>query len=210
MTVLVADALPMVRDALRALLEARGLTIAGEAADGAAALAFAATRPVELAVIDAALPGVPGLEVVRRLRTTQPRCGCVVTSVARSGAAVREALEAGARGLLDRSSGAVELFAALDAARAERRYVATSLRSQIADAVGSRRALQPARGMLTERQREVLQLIAAGCSTAEIAERLRISTKTVETHRAKLMARVGIHKASSLVRFAIRQGIIEA
>ena len=210
MTVLVADAQPMVRDALRALLEARGLVIAGEAADGATALELATASPIELAVIDVALPGVPGLEVVRRLRTLQPRCGCVVTSVARTGAAVREALEAGAHGLVDRSSGAVELFAALDAARAERRYVATALRAQIADAIGGRRAAQPLPGALTERQREVLRLIAGGCSTAEIAARLRISTKTVETHRAKLMARVGIHKASSLVRFAIRQGIIEA
>jgi DNA-binding NarL/FixJ family response regulator len=210
MAVLVADAQPLVRDALRALLEARGFAVTGEAGDGVAALELAASARPELAVIDAALPRLSAVELLRRMRALQLRCGCVVTALPRSGSAVREVLEAGAWGVVDRSSGWSELMAALEAARAQRRYVAPAPQAELGAPMTNRRRASELASPLTQRQREVLALIAAGRSTGEIAERLSISSKTVETHRAKLMARVGVHKASSLVRYAIRQGLIEA
>jgi DNA-binding NarL/FixJ family response regulator len=208
-TLLIAHAQQMVSDALRALIEARtDLVVCGDAADGAAALALAAALRPDLAVVDVALPRVSGVEVASRLRQ-EHGCRSVLTSVSRSGDGIREALASGALGLLEKSSGADELVAALEAARADQRYLAPSLRAEVAEAFDERRTASRLAG-LTRRQREVLQLIAAGCSTGEIARRLGIRARTVETHREKLMTRVGVHKAAGLVRYAIRAGLIDA
>jgi DNA-binding NarL/FixJ family response regulator len=209
---LVADAQRLVREGLRALIAKRWrLEAICEAEDGRAAVEIATQERPHVVVINSEMPELSGLEAVRRIRASNPRCRCIVMLSTGSAAHVRQALMAGASALVAMSSGARELIDAIEAVRGGRRYLPASLGGYVAEALGTSNAVvEPGANGLTDRQRRVLQLIAEGMSTRQIAGELRISPKTAQTHRAKLMGRLGIHKVSSLVRFAVREGIVGA
>lgn len=210
-TVLIVAGQRLVREGLRALIQRHAqLEVVGEAEDGSSAVDQAAAGRPDFVVLEAALPRLSGIEAVRRIKGADPQCRCIVSLPNRSAELVREALLAGADGLVEQSGGFGELLEALDAVRHARRYLAPALGGCIADAFGRGSEAESASPSLSARQREVLGLIAAGRTTRQIASDLGISLKTAQTHRAKLMGRLGVHKASSLVRFAIREGIIAA
>ncbi len=208
---LLADDHQVVRQALRSLLEPKvPCTVVGEADDGVQTLALLeALQPDEL-VLDMQMPGLSGLEVIQRARQRQPRTSIVVLSMHGNEGYVREALRAGASAYVLKEAAAEELIHAVREAAAGRRYLSAALSERAIDAY-----VQQVAGpnldlydTLSEREREVLFLSAQGLTTAEIAKRLVVSPRTVESFRAKLMRKLDLHNQTDLIRYAIRRGII--
>jgi DNA-binding NarL/FixJ family response regulator len=209
---LVADGQRLMRESLRILLESTGrFQVVAESETGRHAVEFARSKRPDAVVIDAQLPLLSGVDSVARIRRENPRCQCIITSSAPTPSLVRAALLAGASGFVPKSAGARELLDAIQTVLSGGSYLSQSAADAVAGAVRSPTD-SGGRGvsMLTGRQREVLQLIAEGLSTRQIASELGISIKTAQAHRMRLMEKVGVHKVSSLVRFAIREGVIHA
>ena len=204
--VLLADDHALVRAGMRALLaELPGIEVVAESGDGREALRLVRERKPDIALLDISMPELNGLEVVGRIARDHPNTRAIILSMHGDDESVRRALVAGAAGYLLKNSDRRELELALRAvARGDtwlspsltKRVVATYTQGGSPDAV------------LTPRQREVLQLVAEGHSNKEIASRLNVALKTVETHRTELMERLGIHGVASLVRYAIQVGLV--
>lgn len=211
-SIMIVDSQQLMRDGIRAILENQpDLDVIGDVADGRSAVTMAVQKRPDIAVVEGQLPRLSGIEAIRRIREESPRTACIVLSSPQASAQMRQALLAGAAGFLPKDSSAQDLLNAVSTVAQGRSYLAPAVADQVVNALRSPGdQTGEGGGVLTSRQREVLQLIAEGLSTKEIAEELGISTKTAQTHRAKLMGRVGIRKASSLVRYAIREGIISA
>jgi DNA-binding NarL/FixJ family response regulator len=211
-SLVIVDPHRMVREGLRGILASqRGIEVVGEAADGPQALDVARLKRPDVVLLESQLPKLAGVEVVRRLRIEQPGTRCIVLASQPSAGQVKLALLAGAAGFVPKAAPATELLEAIRCARAGRCYLAPALADEVVVALTAKGAAGVAPGSgLSVREREVLQLIAEGLSTKEIATELGISIKTAQTHRAKLMGKVGVHKVSGLVRFAIREGIVAA
>jgi DNA-binding NarL/FixJ family response regulator len=215
--VLLADDHVLVRAGIRALLQQiAGVEVVAEASDGREALRLIGEHQPDVALLDISMPEMNGLEVAARAGAEFPGVRIIMLSMHASEEYVLRALQAGASGYLLKGARAGELErAVLTVARGEiylspqaSRHLDLSMR-QIAG--GDRVAAIPdPLDRLTPRQREILQLIAEGNTTREIANKLNISTKTVEMHRAQLMDRLGIYDVPGLVRYAIRNGIISA
>jgi len=210
--VMLADDHALFRAGIRSLLLAiEGVEIVGEARDGHEALRMVAERTPDVLLLDVALPELNGIEVAERLRDT-PGTRVLILSMFANEEFVLRSLRAGAAGYLLKDSSVVELETALRSVADGGSYLSPAVSGHVLAAyvrrVGEEGA--PAEPTLTPRQREVLQLIAEGHGTKEIAARLCLSAKTVETHRAQLMDRLGIHDVAGLVRYAIRAGIVSA
>jgi len=210
--VLLADDHALFRAGIRSLLLAiEGVEIVGEARDGHEALRLVAAHTPDVLLLDVALPELNGIEVAERLRD-QPGTRVLILSMFANEEFVLRSLRAGAAGYLLKDSSVVELEAALRSVADGGSYLSPAVSGHVLAAyvrrVGQEGA--PAEPTLTPRQREVLQLIAEGHGTKDIAARLCLSAKTVETHRAQLMERLGIHDVAGLVRYAIRTGIVSA
>jgi two-component system response regulator NreC len=205
--VFLADDHAIFRDGLRALLQRHdGVEVVGEAGDGHQAVAeIERTRP-DVVVMDIAMPHLNGLEVTRRIRKTLPRTRVLVLSMYDDADFVHEILAAGASGYVLKGAAAKELLDALQVVRRGQTYVAARLARQ--PAPSRRRAA--ADGPLTARERETLQLLAEGNSHAQIAARLNISPKTVETHRRHIGAKLGIRDLAGLVKYAVRKRLVES
>lgn len=209
--ILVVDEQQIVREGLRRILETQpDLKVVGEAGDGREAIARAAELRPDVVVIELQLPRLSGIDAIRQIRETDASVRCIVLSTHQSGSRVREALMAGASGYVPKSSASKDLVDAIQTVQTGRSYLAPAVADHLVSSLTG--GARPAQGEpdLTNRQRQVLQLIAEGLSTKEIAAELGISLKTAQTHRAKLMHKLGVHKASGLVRFAIREGIVAA
>jgi DNA-binding NarL/FixJ family response regulator len=207
--VLIADDHELVREGLRRVIEAGGdLTVVAEAKDGREAVALAREHRPDVAVIDLRMPGVSGEEATRRITRRERRTKVLVLSAHEEWDRVRGALEAGALGYVVKSAAASELVDAIHALCEGRAYLSPAVAHQVVDAFGVGGAPPSPLTQLTEREREVLALIAEGLSSKEIAARLGHSPKTAETHRASLMRKLGVHKTSALVRIAIREGLV--
>jgi DNA-binding NarL/FixJ family response regulator len=207
--VLIADDHELVREGLRRVIEAGGdLTVVAEAKDGREAVALAREHHPDVAVIDLRMPGVSGEEATRRITRRERHTKVLVLSAHEEWDRVRSALEAGALGYVVKSAAASELVDAIHALCDGRAYLSPAVAHQVVDAFGVGGAPPSPLGQLTEREREVLALIAEGLSSKEIAARLGHSPKTAETHRASLMRKLGVHKTSALVRIAIREGLV--
>jgi DNA-binding NarL/FixJ family response regulator len=184
--------------------------VVGEAADGAAAVALVAALSPDVVLMDITMPTMNGLVATQRLARDFPNVRVLILSVHADEEFVREALRAGAAGYLLKDASTDELQLALQAVSAGDLYLSSRVsKSIIADVLGARQRGGGA-GRLTLRQREVLQLIGEGYSTRAIADRLGLSPKTVETHRAHLMKRLGVSDVAGLVRHAIRLGLVSA
>ena len=208
--VLLADDHNLVRAGVRKILEAQpGVTVVGEVADGAAALEALARTPVDVLVLDLTMPGLDGFAVLRRARALAPALKVLVLSMHADPEFVSRAVREGADGYLLKDSAVNDLVAAIQAVREGRAYHSPQVQRRLTDLL---RGGTPAVGgaALTEREREVLKRIAEGSSTKEIAARLDISARTVESHRANLMRKLDVKSVAQLVRIAIREGLIEA
>ncbi len=210
MRVLLADDHHLVRSGIRALLERiPAVEVVAECGDGRQALeAIEKSRP-DVALLDITMPGLNGLEVASRVEKVSPRTRILILSMHAGEAYVAQALRAGVAGYLLKDAAAAELRLALEAVSRGETYLSPAISRQVVD--GYLRASDAGSDLLaglTARQREILQLIAEGRSTRKIAADLRVSVKTVETHRAQLMERLDIHDVAGLVRLAIRAGLV--
>ena len=210
--VLLADDHQLVRAGLRKLLESLdAVTVVGEASDGLALLSLAEQLRPDLVVMDVAMPGLNGLEATARLKLAQPTARVMILSMHQNEDYVRQALRQGACAYLLKDAAPTELEAGLRAVmRGETFLSAAVSKGVMSDYVKRLRGDQPGGAQLTPRQREVLQLIAEGNSSKEIARRLNLSVKTVDTHRSQLMRQLDVHEVTGLVRYALRCGLISA
>ena len=208
--VLLVDDHALVRAGIRALLETLPrVEVVGETGDGLAAVQLATELAPDVILLDITLPGLNGLEVATRVARLGTGVRVLMLSMHASPEYAARAFAAGAAGYLNKDSAFDELAAALDAIGAGRRYLCRAIDPEQV-ALFERQAANGGSGIdrLTPRQRQILQLVAEGFSTREIAERLYLSVKTVETHRAQIMQRLDIHDVAGLVRFAIRHGLL--
>ena len=211
---LIADDHEVVRLGLRSIaLGNPSFEVCGEASDGRAAVAEALRLKPDVVVLDVSMPVLNGLEATRQIRKALPRTEVLILTVHDSEQIVHEALQAGARGYLLKSDASGHLLAALESVSAHKPYFTPSV-SELVLAGYLNRDQRPAsnepRTQLTRREREVLQLLAEGRSNKEVAAGLQIGLKTVETHRANIMSKLGLHSVADLVRYAIRNGIVAA
>jgi two-component system, NarL family, response regulator NreC len=203
--VLLADDHILVRQGLRALLERAGMAIVGEASDGQEAVRIAHERQPDVAILDIGMPHLNGLETARRLRETVPETKSIVLTMHAHDPYVLEALQAGAVGYVLKTQAAVDLVQAIRDVLQGAIYLSPRVARAVVQAFLTKADLPP--DPLTSREREVLQRIAEGQTTKEIAARLGLSVKTVESHRIRLMRKLDIHETATLVRYAIRRGL---
>jgi len=203
--ILLAEDHVMVRQGLRALLEQAGMDVIGEASDGQEALQLAHKHHPDVAVLDIGMPHLNGLETARRLRDALPQTKIILLTMHTEDPYVLEAIQSGAVGYVLKTQATLDLVQAIrDVLRGEV-YLSPRISRTVVTAYLTRSDLPS--DPLTSREREVLQLIAEGETTKEIAWRLGLSTKTVESHRVKLMRKLDIHETATLVRYAIRRGL---
>lgn len=201
-----ADDHSLVRAGLRSLLSQAGdMEVVAEAEDGRQALEVVTEHAPDVLVLDLGLPELNGLEVIARLRRTGSDTRVLVLSMHDDREYVARAFREGASGYLVKDAAEPELEVAVRAVRVGRRYVSPQVAGSLVDDLLSRSTMpDDPFDLLTPRQREVLQLISEGHSTAEIGKKLHISVKTVESHRAELMRRLDIHDVAGLTRYAMR------
>lgn len=208
-TILTADDHPVVRRGLRGLLESReGWMVVGEAADGHTAVDLAIQLRPDVVVMDIAMPGLNGLEATRQIRTLSPHTEILVFTMIESEELVRKVLAAGARGYLLKSDLDQSVVAAVEAL-ANKPFFNPDISEKILQGYlrGAVTGRAAADDPLTPRKREVVQAIAEGLSNKEISRRLGIGVKTVETHRASVMRKIGAHSALDVARYAARNDI---
>lgn len=207
---LLVDDHALVRAGLRTLLESiDGVAVVAEAGNGEEALRLAAELQPDLVVMDIAMPRLSGLDAAAHIREALPGTRVLVLSMHASEDYVRRALRSGASGYLLKDAAAVELELAVRAVICGETYLSPRVSTQVVDQYVRGPGVPPGPvDALTPRQREILQLIAKGRSTKQIAHQLSLSVKTVETHRAQLMERLGLRDVASLVRLAIRAGLV--
>lgn len=204
--VLLVDDHAMMRDGLKGLLEAAGIRVVGEAADGRAALQRAVELKPDVVIMDIAMPDMNGIDAARLLREKCPATRIVMLSMHSSSEHVFRAFEAGVAGYLLKESAGAEVAAAVRAAHAGKRYQSRAIVSFDA-AAQTRAAHSSPLDSLSAREREVLQLVVEGRSSAEIAKIVFLSPKSVETYRSRLMKKLGVGDVPALVKFAILHGL---
>jgi DNA-binding NarL/FixJ family response regulator len=208
--ILIADGHDVVRGGMRTLMESQGnLQIVAEAANGVDALLAARESSPDIAIIDHCLPELNGIELTQSLKREFPRIEILVYTTHDQEELVMALLRAGARGFVLKSDSGRQLLAAVDALSIHRPYFSGAISETILDQFLRSKPSSPTFG-LTHREREVVQLIAEGKINKEIGEALSISVKTVETHRAAAMHKLKLRTTAELVRYAVRNNIIEA
>ena len=209
--ILLADDHPVVRLGIRNLLDAEpGLVVVGEVADALQVVPQVEALQPDVLVLDLIMPGLNGLEITRRLTRQASRTRVVVLSMHANEAYVIEALRNGASGYVLKGSDPGEVVRAIHAVMAGGRYMSPPLSEEAIESYIEKAAGTPLDpyDTLSGREREVLHLAAEGHTSAEIAGRLYISSRTVETHRANLMHKLGLRTQTELVRYALRRGIL--
>lgn len=207
---LLADDHLLVRAGLRALLDGiEGVTVVAEADNGEQAVALALEHSPDVALLDITMPGINGLKAAELILAQLPETRVVMLSMHSAEEYVNRALALGVSGYLLKDAATSELQAALEAVASDQTYLSPRLSNQLFES-RARQGEGRQKPTLTTRQVEVLRLLALGRSVKEIAFELQISAKTVETHRAQIMARLGLRDIASLVRYAIRTSLISA
>jgi DNA-binding NarL/FixJ family response regulator len=210
-TVFLADDHAVVRDGLRFLLEAQhDIKVIGDAANGRDAVRQVAKLRPDVVIVDIAMPDLNGIEATRQIRETHPSAQVIILSMHSTTEHVFRALQAGARGYLLKESAGVEVISAVRAVYAGSRYLSEKISNQVIDDYVRQRDAVEAQSplaRLSPREREVLQLVVEGKSSAEIADILFLSPNTVETYRSRLMQKLGISDLPGLVKFAIQHGL---
>lgn len=211
LTIVLADDHHVVRSGLRVLLENEmNCTVVGEAGNGPEALALVERLQPDLLIADLIMPGLSGLEVARQTRVVSPNTRIVILSMHADESYVREALRAGVTAYVLKETLSTEFLYAIQQAAQGRRYLSPPLSDRAIDAYASQTAETnlDLYETLTAREREILYLAAQGLTSAEIAEHLMIGVRTVDTHRASMMRKLGLHTPLDLIRYAVRRGIV--
>ena len=206
-TLLLVDDHRMLRESLRRSLEASGLTVVAEAADGEEAVRLAAALEPTVVLMDVSMPGMDGVEAARLIRAGAPRTRVVMLTMHADDEVLARALRAGADGYLVKDCSIEELVATVTAVAAGETTVSAGLAASMLDEV-RRLAVPATTELVTRREEEVLQLIADGYATSEVAERLFISQKTVKNHLASIYQKLDARDRTQAVLRAVRMGII--
>ena len=210
-TIVLADDHHVVRQGLRALLEGESeFSVVGEASEGLETVKLIERLRPNVLLLDLMMPGLSGLEVTRQVCQRWPETRTLILSMHANEAYVLEALRSGAAGYVLKDASAADLIQAVHEVVAGRRYLSPPLSERAIETYIEKAKAAPldAYETLTTREREVLQLAAQGMGNPEIASRLGVSPRTVETHRAHVMAKLGLHNQTELVRYALRKGIL--
>jgi DNA-binding NarL/FixJ family response regulator len=207
--VVLADDHQIVRDGLRVILEQAGMSVVGEAADGLAACSAVARLRPDVVVLDMAMPGMNGVEAAKHIVTEHPNVKIIALSMHSDERRVLAILSAGASGYVLKKGSGMELVKAIEAAIAGHTYLSPEVAGTVVGSLRDRpegRASEAA-GQLTTREREVLQLLAEGSTSKEIAAKLNIAVTTVETYRRQIMDKLEIRSIAELTKYAIREGL---
>ena len=206
--IVLADDHSVVRQGFRRILEAQSdMEIVGEASNGREALEQAALLTPDVVVMDVAMPELNGIEATRRMKEATPHSRVLALSMHKDSVYVRETLRAGARGYLLKDSVAADLVSAVRAVAAGEGYLSPAVSDAVLD--DYRRHVTNPIDLLTSREREVLQMLAEGKTNKEIAGVLNLSVYTVDAHRGRIMEKLNVHSINELVRFAVRNGLID-
>ncbi len=211
--ILVADDHEVVRRGLCALLQSQPeWEVCGEAGDGREAVEKVQKLKPEAVILDIGMPTLNGLEATRQILKTNPQVKVLILTLHDSDQVVREVLNAGARGFLLKSDAARDLVAAVEALRRDKAYFTSKVATMVLEGYLENDAgavpLPRNRSRLTPREREIVQLLAEGKSTKEVAVALGLSVKTAETHRSNIMRKLELHSVSDLVLYAVRNNIV--
>lgn len=211
--ILVADDHEVVRKGLVSLLQAQPeWQVVGEAGEGREAVEKAQQLKPDVVILDIGMPNLNGLEATRQILKFNPQARILILTLHDSDQVVREVLNAGARGFLLKSDAARDLVAAVEALRRDKTYFTSKVAAMVLEGYlkggtpGT--PITPGRNRLTPREREIVQLLAEGKSTKEVAVALGLSVKTAETHRSNIMRKLQLHSVSDLVLYAVRNNIV--
>ena len=216
--ILIADDHELARRGIRALLEShQGWEVCAEAKDGRDAVELTAATKPHLVLLDIGMPNLNGLEAARQILSANPGIAILILTMHDSDNVVREVLRAGARGYVLKSDAGRDLVAAVEALQSQRTYFTTRVSQMVLDGFLDRERKDPpddsheesSSDLLTSREREVIQLLAEGRTSKEVAVTLNLSVKTAETHRTNLMRKLGLHSVADLTRYAVRNGIVQ-
>jgi DNA-binding NarL/FixJ family response regulator len=206
--VVIADDHQIVRQGFRALLEKEGFDVVGEAEDGNEAVELVKRYNPDLALLDIAMPNLNGIDAAREILRVSPETRTILLTMFSEDHRLLEALRAGVSGYLLKTRAVEDLVRAIRDVVRGGVYLSRGLSREVVDAYLARKPL--GRIELSPRERQVLQLVAEGKTTKEVAGMLGVSVKTAESHRGRIMAKLDIHETAGLVRYAIREGIIQA
>lgn len=205
--VLLADDHDVVRQGFRALLEREGVEVVGEAADGRDAVRLAESLEPDVAVLDLSMPGLNGLDAARKILQSRPKIGVVLLTMHDDECHIIAALRSGIRGYVVKTQAVGALTEAIRQVADGFTYLTPSVTRVVVDAYLGGKDAPP--NPLTPRESEVLQLVAEGRTTKEVANLLNLTVKTAESYRARIMEKLDIHETAGLVRYAIRRGMIQ-
>jgi len=207
-TCIIADDHRMFRQAIRSLLEEEGFDVLGEAGDGHEAIKLVARHSPQLALLDYGMPSLNGCAAAEEIQKRSPDTQVVLLTMYDDETFALEAVKCGVRGYVLKQQAAQELAGALRHVLKGSIYLSPGISESVIEALLANK--ETARDPLTAREKQVLQLIAEGHTTKDIASKLHLSVKTAESHRSNIMNRLDVHNVASLVRYAIRRGMIEA
>ncbi len=209
--ILIADDHEVARRGIRALLEGRpGWEVSGEARDGREALEMAAMLKPDVVLLDIGMPNLNGLDAARQILAAAPDSRILILTMHDTEQVVREVLSAGARGFLLKSDAGRDLVTAVEALQHGRTFFTTKVAQMVLDGyLHPMEAEHSTRHVLTPREREVIQLLAEGKTSKEVAVALNLSVKTAETHRTNLMRKLDLHSVADLTLYAVRNGIVQ-
>ena len=210
--ILIADDHEIARQGIRALLEDHpGWEVCAEAKDGREAVAMATSMGPDILLLDIGMPNLNGLDAARQILVTNPDARILILTVHDSEQVVREVLATGARGFLLKSDAGRDLVAAVEALQNHRTFFTPKVAQMMLDGYlrPHEETERPTHCVLTPREREVIQLVAEGKTTKEIATALSLSVKTAETHRTNLMRKLDLHSVADLTLYAVRNGIVQ-
>lgn len=209
-TVVLVDDHQMFRQGLRKVLaESTGYTVVGEADDGASGIEIVQQVQPDICIIDVSMPGMSGLEVCRQLKGSHPDLAVVMLTMHHSEDMLRNAFSAGADAFVLKQSAVEELLLAMQAVSQGQKYISSKLTSTLLDGFLDAPESANSHDLLTDREREIVRLIAQGIDTNAIGELLHISSATVKTHRNAIMKKLDVHKNIDLVKYALKSGLIE-
>ena len=215
--ILIADDHEVARRGIRSLLESHpGWEVCAEAKDGRDAVELATRIKPDLVLLDIGMPNLNGLEAARQILAITPNVAILILTMHDSDNVIREVLRAGARGFLLKSDAGRDLVAAVDALQSQKTFFTPRVSQMVLDGFLNREKhpdvaydADLSGDVLTAREREVIQLLAEGRTSKEVAVTLKLSVKTAETHRTNLMRKLGLHSVADLTRYAVRNGIVQ-
>jgi len=208
-SILLADDHPLFRQGLRSQLEKDGFTVVGEAGDGMEAIEQAERLRPDIVILDFSMPRLNGLDAAKEIRRVSPRSRMILLTVHREEEYVLESINAGIKGFVLKSEAATVIGEAIQEVTRGNAYLSPSIARIAVDSYVGKCEAGPPVDVLSPRELQVVQLIAEGNTTREIAAQLKLTVKTAESYRTALMGKLDIHETASLVRYAVRRGLVK-